>query len=220
MTTSPTSAPSVAPVEIALEGVARSYRRGGETVLAVDDVSLQLSAGQLTGLVGPSGSGKTTLLNLVMGEDEPDAGRVLGRPERATWSDVAIVPQQLGLLDELTVRENVTLPIRLGAPAAIDPDELMAALGIAELADRFPEETSLGQQQRTAIARALVVEPSVVIVDEPTSHQDEANVEIVASALVELANRGALVVIATHDDRLVERCDRVVRLAHGRIVDG
>ncbi len=219
MTAAPTSSATTAPVEISLEHVSRSYRRGGETVLAVDDVSLRLTSGELVGLVGPSGSGKTTLLNLVMGEDEPDSGVIAGRPQRPTWSDVAIVPQQLGLLDELTVRENVTLPVRLGAPAAGDVEELMARLEIAELADRFPEETSLGQQQRTAIARALVVEPAVVIVDEPTSHQDEVNVEIVAAALVELANRGALVVVATHDNRLVDRCGRVIRLAHGRIVD-
>ena len=219
MTGAATTSATTVPVEISLEHVSRSYRRGGETVLAVDDVSLRLTSGELVGLVGPSGSGKTTLLNLVMGEDEPDSGVITGRPKRPTWRDVAIVSQQLGLLDELTVRENVTLPVRLGAPAAGDVEELMARLEIAELADRFPEETSLGQQQRTAIARALVVEPAVVIVDEPTSHQDEVNVEIVAAALVELASRGALVVVATHDDRLVDRCDRVIRLAHGRIVD-
>ena len=205
------------PTDISIVGVSRTYRRGSETVVAVDDVSLQLTSGDLIGLVGPSGSGKTTLLNLVMGEDRPDSGRIIGRPDRPTWRDVAIVPQQLGLLDELTIRENVTLPIRLGTPAARDPLELLAELGLAELADRFPEETSLGQRQRAALARALVVDPAIAIVDEPTSHQDEANVEVVASALVELAEHGTLVLVATHDDRLVARCDRVVRLANGRL---
>lgn len=209
---------TVSPIDISIVGVTRTFRRGSETVVAVDDVSLKLTSGQLIGLVGPSGSGKTTLLHLVIGEDRPDSGRVLGRPERPTWCDVAIVPQQLGLLGELTVRENVTLPIRLGAAPAREPDLLMDQLGIGDLAARFPAETSLGQQQRTAIARALVVDPRMAVVDEPTSHQDEANVEVVGDALVELAAHGTLVLVATHDDRLVRRCDRVVRIENGRLV--
>ena len=174
-----------------LHDVVRHYRRGSEVVTAVDDVSFELETGTVTALVGPSGAGKTTLLNLVLGGDRPDGGTIEGVPDQPRWSELAIVPQALGLLPELTIAENVDLPRRLrphrprqrrrwsnrstprgdGAPAVA---ELLAALDIGELADRPPNETSLGQQQRAAVARALIVRPAVWRgrADEPSGRSE------------------------------------------------
>ncbi|NND74230.1 MAG: ATP-binding cassette domain-containing protein [Ilumatobacter sp.] len=200
---------------VRLAGVTKRYRRGREVVTAVDDVSLDLPPGSMIALVGPSGSGKTTLLNLICGGDEPDDGTIEGPLDTADWSQLAIVPQTIGLLPELTMGENVGMPIRLGAPAATDVAEVMERLGIGALADRPPEETSLGEQQRAAVARALVTAPGLLIADEPTSHQDEANTDRVGEALADVVVSGSCVLVATHDSRLLARCDLVFHMRDG-----
>ena len=123
------------------------------------------------------------------------------------------MPQTLGLMPELTVRENVELPVRLaGRPA--DVDELLRDLDIVDLAGRLPRELSLGQQQRTAIARAVVVDPALLLVDEPTSHQDRGHAEAVMARLRTTAEaNGTAVLIASHDPLAVDAADRVVDLA-------
>ncbi len=198
-----------------VDGVTKRYRRGRETVLAVDAASFELDSGEVTGLIGPSGSGKTTLLNILVGGDEPDAGSVSGLPTSPAWSELAVVPQSLGLLPELTVEENVALPRRLGTTTSSEPRPLMDQLGIGALADRAPDEVSLGEQQRAAVARALLASPLLLVADEPTSHQDEANVERVVAALQAVALLGSSVLVATHDPRVIERCDRVLRMRDG-----
>ncbi len=198
-----------------VDGVTKRYRRGRETVLAVDAASFALEPGEVTGLVGPSGSGKTTLLNILVGGDEPDAGHVSGLPANPAWSVLAVVPQSLGLLPELTVEENVALPRRLGTMTSAEPRPVMDQLGIGALADRSPDEVSLGEQQRAAVARALLASPRLLVADEPTSHQDEANVERVVAALRAVAHDGSSVLVATHDPRVIERCDRVLRMRDG-----
>ena len=200
---------------IRVEQVTKRYRRGSEVVTAVDRATFELRPGTMTGLVGPSGSGKTTLLNLLLGGDDPDEGAVHGLPTQASWSLSAVVPQSLCLLDELTLAENVTLPVRLGATPRGSAQELMTELGIAGLADRAPAETSLGEQQRAAVARALLTATGLLVVDEPTSHQDEANALRVVDALAVHAAHGATVVVATHDARVVERCDPVLQIRDG-----
>ena len=102
-------------VVVGAVGLTKRFRRGREVVTAVDDVTFELTPGVLTALVGPSGSGKTTLLNLLVRGDDPDEGRIVGVPDRPDWSHLALVPQALGLLPELTVGENVDLPRRLGS---------------------------------------------------------------------------------------------------------
>jgi putative ABC transport system ATP-binding protein len=206
-------------------GLRKTYRRGGEAIVAVDDVSLELGAGELVGLVGRSGSGKTTLLNLLGGWERPDAGEldVAGddaslRPPR--WSDVAVVAQRLGLIDELTVRENVEYPARLAGrveSAGTRIDELLEALALGPLRDRFPAETSVGEQQRTALARALVLAPRVLLADEPTSHQDETLAGFVMGAIRRAAADGAACLVATHDDDVVGALDRTLTMADGRL---
>ncbi len=212
-----TAAPS-APMRISVEGLTRTYRRGREIVTAVDDVSLEIEGGRLTAVVGPSGSGKTTLLHLLIGGERPDHGTITGVPTTRDWSSIALVPQTLGLLGELSIAENVALPGRLGLDLPIPPDQLLEDLGLTHLAPRLPAETSLGEQQRTAVARALVSAPQLLVADEPTSHQDEANTTQVIQALERAAASGNVVLLATHDPRVIERCEHVVALRDGRRV--
>src|SRR5262249_9186473 len=158
-------------------------------------------------------SGKSTLLNVLAGWERPDAGvaawsadgdrlPIADRP----WSDVAILPQTLGLFEELSVRENVELPLRLRpaladdrADAAGRSEGFLELLGLAELADRLPAEVSIGEQQRAALGRALVVRPRLLLADEPTGHQDEGWAAVVFKTLRYVARRGTTCLIATHN---------------------
>lgn len=203
--------------------VSKSYRRGDEVVHALNDVSMSLADGELVGLVGRSGSGKTTLLNVIAGWERPDAGvieRSGGADGVPAWDELAVVPQKLGLFDELTVRENISYPARLtGRLAELNDtvDRLMESLGIEHLAARYPKETSLGEQQRTAVARALVLSPTLVLADEPTGHQDAVSERRVLDAFGRAAADGAACLIATHNEALAPRLDRVLTMADGRL---
>ena len=208
-------------------GLDKTYRRGAERVHAVAGVDLALYPGQLVALVGPSGSGKSSLLGLLAGWEPPDAGQLTwatssqGAPR---WAELATVPQALGLLDDLSVRENVALPVRLsrGRRRATEgrTEELLGLFGLAELADRSPSETSLGQQQRAAVARALVLTPQLVLADEPSAHQDAAWVHDVFAALRQVVHdRGAACLVATHDPDALRFADRVLHLADGELTE-
>jgi putative ABC transport system ATP-binding protein len=202
----------------------KTYRRGRERVHALRGASIAVAPGEIVALLGRSGSGKTTLLHCLLGWEVPDSGEVrvpgAAAPGAAPWTAVAVVPQQFGLVDELPLAENVALPARLaGLP---DPDaaarEVLAALRLEALADRLPAEVSLGEQQRTAIARALVVRPRFLVADEPTGRLDEDLSTAVLGTLRELctaAGSGALV--ASHDPVVRAAADRVVRLVDGRV---
>lgn len=207
--------------------VHKTYRRGREQVHALRGVSLEVHPGEVVALLGRSGSGKTTLLNCLLGWETPDSGSVrvpgAAAPGAASWSTVAVVPQRFGLLDELTLADNVALPARLAAAA--DPREAalrtLETLRLGHLADRMPDEVSLGEQQRTALARALVVRPQFLIADEPTGRLDEELSTHVLATLREVhAAAGTGVLIASHDPVVVAAADRVVRLGDGREVDG
>jgi len=204
-------------------GLSKAYRRGEEVVHALDEVSLTLRAGELVGLVGRSGSGKTTLLNVIAGWEHADAGTIERSGSESAvpgWDELAVVPQKLGLFDELSVRENLEYPARLhGRLEELRGrvDELMEDLGIAHLAARYPKETSLGEQQRTAVARALVLTPTLVLADEPTGHQDAASERRVLEAFGRSAAEGGSCLIATHNVSLAPRLDRVLEMADGRL---
>jgi putative ABC transport system ATP-binding protein len=204
---------------IELAGVVKSYRQGAETVTALRGVDLVVRPGELVALVGPSGSGKSTLLSLLAGFEPADTGSVTvaGR----SWAQLGVVPQALGLLDELDLGENVGLPLRLARGRGGNTGrvtELLAELGIAHLAGRRPQECSLGEQQRAAVARALVLAPELVVADEPSAHQDAANAGRVYALLRAAAAAGAAVVVATHDEAGLAAATRVVELADGRLV--
>ncbi|HEX2026041.1 MAG TPA: ATP-binding cassette domain-containing protein [Actinomycetota bacterium] len=216
-----------APPLVEVRGVSKWYRRGDEVVHAVEDVDLQVHQGEVTALVGRSGSGKTTLLNLLGAWEEPDHGGIeWAAPPSAwppTWSDVAMLPQRLGLVDELSVRANVEFPARLAGRLGElrdRVDQLLEDLGLTAFQDRYPRETSVGEQQRTALARALVLSPRLVLADEPTGHQDEGWSTAVFDALRRSAADGTACVVATHDPAVTRLCDRVVAMADGKVLDG
>ncbi len=206
-------------------GLGKSYHRGPERVRAVDGVDLELRAGEVAVLVGPSGSGKSTLLGMLAGWERPDRGEILWEgapadPRALPWAALSVLPQAFGLLEELSVRENVELPARLGAPAEIDRAALLLAeLGLEELADRQPAELSVGEQQRAGLARALLLRPRLLLADEPTGHQDAESAARVLRLIHEAAAEGSACLVATHAEETVEVADRVLAMRDGRLVD-
>lgn len=210
-------------VIIDLAGVQKSFSTPAGSLRVLDGMNLTVRRGELVTVAGRSGSGKTTLLTILAGWEEPDAGNVTvlgadtGRGQ-LTWGDMAILPQSLGLLDELTVGESIALPLRLSTiPAAADPATLMRQLGVDHLADRHPSEISLGEQQRTALARAVVARPRLVLADEPVAHQNIEWAETMMSVLRQLADEGTTCVLASHDRAALDGADRVLEVLAGRL---
>jgi ABC-type lipoprotein export system ATPase subunit len=205
--------------------VGHGYGAGAGRVEVLHDVSLAAAPGELVALAGPSGSGKSTLCHLAAGFERPERGEVtvdgVAAAAIADWSVVAVVPQQHGLLAGLSVEDNVCLP---AYRAGVDPTAAFAGLAEALDLDAFTRrgvrETSLGEQQRTAVARALVLSPRLAVLDEPTGHQDDDHVAQVVAALAAAAHAGSAVLVATHDPRVWEVADRVVRLDEGRVSEG
>ena len=222
---------AAAPV-VVLEGAGMSYRRGDEVVVALADATLSVAPGEMVALVGPSGCGKSTTLNLAAGVDRPDAGRVavcgvdLGAAaERELVAlrrhAIGVVFQAFHLMPHLTAAENVALPLALaGARDDARVAELLGRVGLAHRGSHFPGELSGGEQQRTAVARALVHRPRLLLADEPTGNLDSASGAEVLRLLDELRRReGAALLLATHDERIAALADRVARMADGRIVE-
>jgi len=219
---------------VELQGVTRSFGKGHTEVVALQPIDLDVGAGEFVAIMGPSGSGKTTLLSLVGGLDRPTGGRVVvvgtdvgaldGRGlallRRRT---VGYVFQDLNLLPGLTAIENVSLPLELdGRPlrqARAAAAEVLAAVGLADFADRFPDDLSGGEQQRVAIARALVGDRKILLADEPTGALDSITGESVMRLLRRHCDDGGTVILVTHDAAHAAWADRVVFLRDGRIVD-
>jgi putative ABC transport system ATP-binding protein len=209
---------------VSVRDLTRRYRTPSTVVAPIVDFSLTLRSSEFVAVIGPSGSGKTTLLNLIGGWEQPDEGVIEWQgapcdPAKLNWSQVATVPQVPGLLDELSVRENVALPLLVGVGAswheAMDGprvEGLLEELALTLLADRRPSATSLGEQQRCSVARALVCAPQLLLVDEPTAHQDARMLDAVVEALAGAVAAGSCCVVATHSHDVVERAHRVVDL--------
>lgn len=229
VTPSAPSAPTLAGLVIGRD-LGKTYRRGDERVHALRDVRLDLYSGELVALVGPSGSGKSTLLNVLCGWEHVDTGTLAwsgglsGRaPETFTWSELALVPQALGLLDDLTVRENVLMPARLTGQLRDQierADELMELVGITHLAGRYPKQTSLGEQQRCAVVRALLLRPRLLLADEPTAHQDAHWTEVIFTAMRELMSAGSVGLVATHNPETWDYADRILTMHDGELAEG
>lgn len=189
----------------------------------LQNVDLSLGHAQLLALAGRSGSGKSTLCHLVAGLGKPDSGRILiaGRPADQVddWAEVGLLPQRLALVEDLSIAENIVLPTVLAGRRGdkADAEQIMVGLGLSEVADRLATQASLGEQQRAALARALVLRPRLAVLDEPTGHQDDEHVELVLQALARARDRGTAVLVATHDERVLAVADRVVRLHLGRV---
>ena len=219
---------------IALERVRKRYTDGRRRIDAVAGVDLEVLAGRLWVLRGPSGSGKTTLLGIMGGMIAPTSGRVLLLGEDVTHlrdhhrtarrrDRVGFVFQELQLVSRMSVRENVLLPlVPLGGarkPDVARAEHLLERFGLAGEIDARAERLSGGQRQRAAIARALILDPPLLLLDEPTAHLDTANAREVVALFGELRDDGRTVVCATHDPRLAEdrRVDRVITVVDGAL---
>lgn len=211
-----------------IDRVTHTYTvRRAATVTALQDVDMLALPGEWVCVAGPSGSGKSTLCHLAAGLERPQRGdvRVAGRAPDTTrdWRVVAVAPQRHGLIQDLTVAENIWLPVHYGAgPTGDDASEsalesLLDLLDIADIRHRMVRETSLGQQQRTAIARAMVLRPRLIVLDEPTSHQDDEHVDQVLAAFMAMREYGTALLVASHDERVIDMADRTVWLDEGRI---
>jgi putative ABC transport system ATP-binding protein len=222
---------------IRAEQVSRHYRMGEALIRAVDGISLDVAAGEFLALLGASGSGKSTLLNLMAGLDRPSAGSILalGRDlagmsseELATHRNrtVGMVFQSFQLLPRMTLEENVELPLRLAEmPRGERPARVREALervGLAARTRHRPSELSGGEQQRAAIARALVNQPKILLADEPTGNLDSKTGEEIMSLIAQIhrpaSGPGRTIVMVTHERVLAERyADRIVTLSDGAI---
>ena len=214
--------------DLAIEDLTVEYERGGYVVRAVDSLNVEASTGELVLLLGPSGCGKTTLLSAIAGILRPTRGvirvggtavtqlegKALDKYRRRT---VGIVFQSFNLIPSLSALENVETPLRLGGvkneQARARASELLDRVGLADRMNHKPGSLSGGQQQRVAIARGLAFDPPVILADEPTAHLDYIQVEGVLQLIRSLAQPERLVVVATHDDRMVPLADRVIELA-------
>jgi predicted ABC-type transport system involved in lysophospholipase L1 biosynthesis ATPase subunit len=220
---------------LATRDLARHYRRGPQTVRALDGVSLELARGEFLAVLGASGSGKSTLLNLLAGLDTPSAGEIyldgqrldgLSRRELSAYraERVGMIFQSFNLLPQYTALENVALALlwRREPPRArrAAAGAMLERLGLGDRLDHRPADLSGGEQQRVAVARALVKRPEILFADEPTGNLDRDNSEQLARLLGELAAGGQALVLVTHDRSLAERwAQRILRLDYGRVAE-
>jgi putative ABC transport system ATP-binding protein len=217
-----------------LRSVSKTYGEGPAAVDALRGVDLRVEAGSMVAVMGPSGSGKSTLLTIAGTLEDPSAGSVLvdgADTSRLSRNDkarlrrrlIGYVFQDFNLLPGLTAAENVMLPLELDGIAARKARKTGLAaldeLGLADRADRFPDELSGGERQRVAIARAIVGDRKILLADEPSGALDSANGEAVLRLVHTACRRGVAAVVVTHDAKLASWADRVVFIRDGKVVD-
>ena len=215
---------------IEMEHIVKKYGSGENVLYALNDASLSLDKGEFCVILGPSGSGKSTLLNILGGLDRADGGRLaVGKDELSKMSKkelsvyrrekIGIVFQTYNLIGELTVRENVKVVSDI-SKKPLDADALLEELGLKDHKTHFPSEISGGQQQRCAIARAVVKNPDLLLCDEPTGALDSASSRDVLQLLHEVNKKyNTTLVLITHNEAIAEMADRVVRIRDGRIIE-
>jgi putative ABC transport system ATP-binding protein len=219
---------------IRLDALCKTYQLGDQPVKALDQVDLEIEAGEYLSVMGPSGSGKSTLLNIIGLLDTPDSGRydLAGREMTALEEEaraaernrrIGFVFQAYHLIERLSARENIELPLVLAgmAPAERRPlvDEVIERLGLGDRAGHLPRQLSGGQRQRVAIARAVIRKPSLLLADEPTGNLDSHSGAEVIALLEELNGQGITLLVVTHDPAIGQRAARRLRMADGRITD-
>ena len=219
---------------VEIRHLSKSYRRGGQVVPVLSDITIDIEAGDFTALMGPSGSGKTTLLNLIAGIDKPDRGTLkvggvdiasLGEAQLADWraANVGFIFQFYNLMPVLTAFENVELPLMLTGLTRAERRErvelTLAVVGLAERMSHYPNELSGGQQQRVAIARAVVADPTLIVADEPTGDLDRvAAADILA--MMQRLNRdlGKTIIMVTHDANAAKAAKAMLHLEKGELL--
>jgi putative ABC transport system ATP-binding protein len=213
----------------------KSYRRAGQIVPVLHDLSFDIAEGEFLALMGPSGSGKSTLLNLIAGIDKPDSGNLridgedisrLSESELADWraANIGFVFQFYNLMPVLTAFENVELPLLLTGLGRRDRREraqlALEMVGLVDRAVHYPAELSGGQQQRVAIARAIVTDPLLIVADEPTGDLDRVSAGDIMGLLDRLNREmGKTIVMVTHDQRAAERAHLVKNLEKGELAE-
>ena len=221
---------------IRTENLCRYYKSGPQQVRALDAVNVTVERGELLGILGSSGSGKSTLLNLIAGLDTPTSGEILAggrsiasmsRKERSAYraNTVGIVFQSFNLVSHRTALANVELALMFGrsisrAERRDRAADMLSKLGLGDRLDHLPADLSGGEQQRVAVARALVKNPTMLLADEPTGNLDEANSQQMADLLSELNRSGLTVLLVTHDRLLAESITgRIIEMSYGKVVD-
>lgn len=214
-----------------LEDLVKYYGSGENLVRAVDHTSLQIERGKYTAIVGRSGSGKSTLLHLIGGLDRPDKGRVLieGKDIFSLKSEqlarfrrkkIGFIFQDYNLIPSLNVWENIVLPLGLDDRKVNRPEveQIMEKIGLADRKEAMPNTLSGGQKQRTAIARALVTKPAIILADEPTGNLDsQMELEVMSLLKKCVQEFGQTLVMITHDETIAQMADRVIVIEDGRV---
>ncbi len=216
---------------ITVHNLHKTFGRGESAVHALNGIDLAIEKGKFTAIIGASGSGKTTLLNMIGGLDTPDEGKVivdgvhlsgLREKELAVFrrSKVGFVYQSFNLVPTLTVKENILFPLSL-AGSTPDPAFFAEMIGLLHLQDKmnaYPQELSGGGQQRTAIARALIAKPAILLADEPTGNLDSKSGQNVLGLLkLSVETYHQTLVMITHNLEIAQMADRVIRMEDGRI---
>lgn len=210
-------------------GLCKTYQRGRERVVALDEVSLEIHEGEWVSLLGPSGSGKSTVLHLLGCLDTPSKGSLIidgvdisGKSEselvRVRRDKVGFIFQQFFLIPTLTVKENILLPTLHNH--SIDAhllDNLIEFVGLSHRKDHLPKHLSGGEMQRVAIARALIKDPKIILADEPTGNLDSKTGEKIMDLFSTLNKLGVTIVMVTHNEEFAKRAHRIIRIKDGRI---
>jgi putative ABC transport system ATP-binding protein len=219
---------------IQISNLMKSYKLGGETVHALNNVSLNIDQGEFLAIIGPSGSGKSTLMNMLGCLDRPDSGeyfldgKEIGRMndnDLATIRNqkIGFIFQNFNLLTKLTAIENVELPLIYSGVSSKERRELaiesLTKVGLKERAGHLPTQLSGGQQQRVAIARALVGNPSILLADEPTGALDTKTSAEILQLMKELNEAGNTIILITHDLSIAKQAKRMVRIQDGQLFE-
>ncbi|HKQ24702.1 MAG TPA: ABC transporter ATP-binding protein [Burkholderiales bacterium] len=221
---------------VEIRHIAKSYRRGGQIVPVLSDLSFDIPEGEFVALMGPSGSGKSTLLNLIAGIDKPDSGELrvagldittLSEADLADWraTHIGFIFQFYNLMPVLTAFENIELPMLLTRLSRRQRRERVGLaldmVGLTDRMDHYPSELSGGQQQRVAIARAIISDPLLIVADEPTGDLDRVSAADILNLLDRLNREmGKTIVMVTHDQRAAEHARLVRHLDKGELTDG
>ena len=210
-----------------IQGLNKSFVKGDYKLNVLSDFNMNVDKGEMLAIVGSSGAGKSTLLHIIGGLDKPDSGVILfqgndilrlkGKSlDRFRNQDVGFIFQFHYLLDDFSALENVIMPALIAGTNINDAikrgEELLAKVGLKERATHFPSELSGGEQQRTAIARAMMNRPKLILADEPTGSLDKKNSDEVMDMIRLLKEEGVAVLIVTHEDAIADSCDRIIRI--------